>query len=115
MSEPVTLESVLGGLRHDAALAKLYGAGVSAMLLTRAADAIEAAAEPFLLWLSETEAMLRSNHGVAWFRARRNQWQADGHARKGPKGWQYRAVVVPRRGNHHAAYEAGRRAGESAA
>lgn len=114
-TEPVTLERVLAEIRGQSDALYRVGQDVVATYVRRIVDDVEAAAEPYLKWLSETEARLQSGHGVAWFRARRNQWQADGHARKGPKGWQYRAVIVPSRPNRLAALEAGRRAGESAA
>jgi hypothetical protein len=73
------------------------------------------AAEDWLTFLSEPDAMLRSGHGERWLRSRFAEWAAQGHAEKRGKVRYYRACLIPQRGNPSAAHEAGRRAGREAA
>jgi hypothetical protein len=107
----MTLEQVLADTRGEAAVLRRAGHAHDAALMERVCAAVSEAAEDYLTWLSETDAKLRSGHADPWFRARRVQWQADGHARKHGRDWHYRALIIPRRANVLAAYEAGRRAG----
>lgn len=61
---------------------------------------VASAAEPYLRWLSEAEAVLRSPHAAAWFRARFPAWETQGLARWNPhakRERQYRQLIVPSR------------------
>ena len=103
-----SLEELLADYREDAAVLARRGRKCEAELMRRVADEMADAAEDHLRWLTEAHAMLRSGRPQAWFRRRRAEWYAVGHARVDSRGrWRYRQAVVPRRGNPSAAYEQG--------
>jgi hypothetical protein len=107
----VTLEQVLADAREDAQALRRHGHKHDAELIEALCDKVTAAAYDFLNWLTEGEARLRSGHSVEYLRARFPAWLEQGLARWDGRKRQYRAVVVPQRGNREAAREAGRRAG----
>ena len=109
-----TLEHVLADARGDAAVYRRRGDPRIAAALESFADEVRDAAEDYLTWLSEDQAMLRSGHREPWFRRRRAEWVASGNARQVGRRWRYRAVVVPQRGSAQAAYEAGLHEGDAA-
>jgi len=102
-----TLEQVLADALGDAAVYRRRGDARVAELLEQLADQVSNAAEDYLRFLTEDEAMLRSGHQAPWFRKRRAEWAAAGNAREEGRRWLYRAIVVPQRGNASAAYQAG--------
>ena len=108
------LEQVLADARGDAAVLRRRGDQRTAAALESICDEVRDAAADYLTWLSEDQAMLRSNHREAWFRRRRAEWLASHNARQVGRRWQYRALVVPQRGSAEAAYEAGLREGDAA-
>lgn len=104
-----TIEEVIATWREDAAVLRRTGHDHDAELLDRVLTDVARATEEFRTWLSEANARLQSGRGRDYFRARRAEWEAAGHARRGPKGWEYRQCVVPHRINLALAREAGRR------
>lgn len=66
--------------------------------LERLIDDVAESASPFLDWLSEAEAQLRSGHHRAWLRKRFPAWQRQGLARWNPhrsRERQYLKVAIP--------------------
>lgn len=106
----MTLEQVLADARGDAAVLRRHGQAAVAEALERLADAVSVAAEDWLVFLSETDAHLRSGLSEKWLRARFAQWEREGHARMKGGEHQYRACIVPRRARIGAAAERGRQA-----
>lgn len=103
------LETVIADWRSDAATLRRHGDARQADLLERCADEAAAAAEDWLLWLSEGEAALRAGRSVAWIRGRFEQLRREGHARQTGRATRiYRACAIPRRANTITAAERGR-------
>jgi len=108
--EPRTLEQLLADWRGDAQVLRRRGHDREADQMERFAEAVARAAEDYLRWLSEDEALLRSGRSRGWLRSQFPDWQRAGHARReGRKRW-YRMLVIPQRANPLAARAAGRRA-----
>lgn len=104
------LEQVIADRREDAAALRRNGFVREADLLESFAADVTRAAESWMRWLSEDEAVLRSDHRASWFRARFAAWEEEGLARKGHQGRrEYRFVIVPRRANVDAVRELARR------
>lgn len=105
-----TLEQVIAEWRDLAANAKrLHDERTADVILTILRD-VSDAAEDYLRFFSEADAQLRSGKSARWLRSRFPEWLEQGNARKSARGdRQYRALVVPQRGNASAAYEAGLR------
>ena len=109
---PKTLEQVIAEWRDLAAAAKRLRDERAAALILELLKDVSDAAEDYMTFYSERDAELRSGKSAHWLRARFRDWERQGHARKNARGErQYRALVVPQRGNASAAYEAGRQAG----
>jgi hypothetical protein len=106
-----TPEQVLADERESANVLRRKGHRHDAELIEGVCDRFAASIVDYLNWLTEGEAKLRSGHSAEYLRARFPQWLEQGLARWDGKKRQYRAVVVPQRGNREAAREAGRRAG----
>ena len=90
------LATVLERAHADAATLRRHGD-------VRLADSIELlcaqvaeAADDWLSWLSEQQAIDRSAKAHDYFRARRTQWELDGLARREGRRWYYRRCIVPR-------------------
>ncbi len=112
----MTLEQVLADWRGDAAVVRKHGDKHTADVIERLCDAVARAAEDFLVWLGEDDAILRSGHTRAWLRGRFAQWESQGHAKHVNRRRYYRQLVVPRRIDLDAARDDARRtARESAA
>jgi hypothetical protein len=107
----MTLETVLADAREDAAALRRHGHKHDAELIEALCDKVAEAAYPFLNWLSEAEARLKSGHSVAFLKSKFEAWQEQGLARMNERRREYRSVIIPQRGNREAAREAGRRAG----
>lgn len=106
---PETLETVLADTRADADVLDRTGHAHDAELLRALAARVEAAAEDFLVWLSEPDARLRSGKSAEWLRGRFGEWAADGHAEMRGAHRYFRLIVIPRRADTEAAREEGRR------
>lgn len=110
MSE--TLEQAIADERGDVAVLRRKGMGREADAIEKAVERIAAAAAPFLDWLSEGEAVLRSSHSREWLRERFPSLADQGLARWNParpRERQYLRCAVPQRANTSAARDAGRR------
>lgn len=93
-----TLEQVLTEGRGELPLLRKRGQTVVADALEEYIERIANAAREFLTFISERDAMLRSDHTVAWLRARYPEWERLGHARRNPKNpseRQYRRMIIP--------------------
>lgn len=110
MAEPGVLEQVLADWRGDAQVLRRRGHEHDAVLIERICDEVAHAAEEYLRWVSEEDAMLRSARSRAWLRSQFPDWERLGHARRDGKRRRYRLLVVPARANLTAAAAAGREA-----
>jgi len=107
-----TLETVLANEREDAAVLRRRGHARDADLIDSILDRVVEAAEDYITWLDEPDAMTRSGHVASWLRKQFPAWRSEGHARTNERGVrQYRKCIVPQRGHKRTASEAGRRAG----
>ena len=98
----MTLEQVIADAREDAAVLKKHGQTAIADAIESLCDAVDTAAEDYLSWLSESDAMLRSGHTRTWLRVRFPMWDRQGLARWSPRNAtarEYRALIVPQRTN----------------
>lgn len=105
------LEQVIADWRGDAQVLRSRGHAHDAKLLEDCADQVVRSAEDYLKFLTESDAMLRSNRARDWFRSRYPEWEAAGHARKQSGVRYYRTIMVPQRANLSAAREEGKRVG----
>jgi hypothetical protein len=108
------LQQVIADWRGDAAVLRRAGHALEADLRERMAAEVSEAAEEWLLWLSETDASIRSGRSRDWLRARFADWQRDGHAELRGRERVYRACVIPRRSKVTSARAAGIEAARSA-
>jgi hypothetical protein len=100
LPNPRDLDSVLSTWLGDATILAQYGFDREAGIIGALVRDVQDAAEDFLVFISETDAQLRSGHSEEWFRVRFASWERQGHARKNPTNQrlrQYRRVVVPTR------------------
>jgi len=104
------LSTLIADWRGEAAVLRRRGDNRTALVLEQCAEETVIAAESYLLWLSETDAMLRTGRTREWLRARYEGWASEGHAKKTGGDRQYRAVMLPRRAAVVEAREAGRQA-----
>jgi hypothetical protein len=103
------LETVLADWREKASTLRSVKHQHDAELIDAICDEVASAAEDYMRFLSETDAMLRSGKSAEWLRARFAEWASQGHAEKRKTVRYYRALVVPRRPDLEAARDAGRR------
>ena len=104
------LEQVLADWRGDAQVLRRQGYNREAEQIERFADDVARAAEDYLRWLSEDDALLRSGRSRGWLRSHFPEWERAGHGRRDRGRRLYRMLVIPQRANTLAAREAGRRA-----
>lgn len=110
----MSLEQVLTDWQGKAQVLRSTGHGHDAELVEQVCGDVRDAAENYLTWLSEPEAVLHSAHTVEWLRARFPQWEVQGLAEKrGRRRW-YRLIALPRRANLDRARTAARIAARSA-
>lgn len=106
------LAQVITDARGDLAVLQKHGASVP---IDRVAELIEGVAEaayPFVTFIAESEAVVRSDHRAPWFRQRFEDWKRQGYARynpRRPKERQYLLAVVPLRHDVEAIKEDARR------
>lgn len=104
------LAQVLADWREKAAILRANGHKAQGDSIDAVVDDVAGAAEEYLRWMSEENAVLRSGRSVAWLRRRFPAWERAGHARRRGRGREYRMLVVPVDVDHIAAREAGKRA-----
>lgn len=109
------LAQVLADAREELTILEANHAPMAPARVRQLLADVEGAAEEWLTWLSEGDAMTRTGYSVAWLRARFDGWQRDGHARLAGRARQYRACVLPRRANTADAAARGREAAREAA
>ena len=102
------LADVLADVRGEAALFRRRGVTQLADVMEEIAGKVSAAAEDYLTFVTEPQALLRGAK-LAYLRRNYATWAADGHARKGKTGREYRAIMLPRVTPASIAREAGRR------
>jgi vacuolar-type H+-ATPase subunit H len=94
------LEQVIADAREEASILRRHGSEHVAKALEDFADNVSRAAEDYLTWLSEAEAMGRSGKSASWLRKRFGLWLDMGHARYGNRRHrerEYRQTVIPQR------------------
>lgn len=111
----MTLEQALAIAKDDVKTTGRMGGTIHPQAALDMLAAIERAAEDYLTWLPESTAMVRTGRSRRWLRAQYPAWLDQGHARQVNGERCYRALILPRRANPSAAYEAGRRAARDAA
>ena len=79
-----TLEQVLADTRGEIPVLRRHGQHVIADAIERLCDDVQEAAQPFMRWLSESEAQLRSHRSTEWLRKRFAGWERMGLARWNP-------------------------------
>ena len=106
MTAPHSLEEVIADRREMASHARRTKSFQIAEVLDEAMDEVEKAAEDYLKFLGETEAVLWSGHSKEWLRSRFPAWERLGHAKlrdHGKKDRMYRRCILPRRADLAAA------------
>lgn len=104
------LSDVVADWRGQAAVLRARGHGREANHIEELCTEVAASAVPFLNFLSEDEAVLRSGRSRTYFRVRFAEWQSEDLARLDGRRRRYRQCIVPRRANLDAARAAGREA-----
>ena len=107
MAKP--LETVLADWREKASTLRSVKHQHDAELIDAICDEVARAAEDYMRFISEADAMLRSGKSADWLRARFVEWEQQGHGEIRKRVRYYRALVIPRRPDLEAAREAGRR------
>lgn len=105
------LEQVIGDWRASAQASRRLGVASTAELVEQIMQDVEAAAEEYLRWLSEEDAVLRSGKQRGWFRSRFPEWERAGNARRNGRKREYRMLIVPQGADTLSARIAGRLAG----
>lgn len=91
-----SLTQVLADTRSELPVLRKHGSAAIADAIERLCDEVAEAAAPFIEYLTEQQAMLRSNKSQAWLRRRHPEWQRNGLARTVAGGHrEYLKVVVP--------------------
>lgn len=104
------LEQVLADAREQANALRITGNAGQATYVDQLCDRVAAAAEPYLRWLSESEARLYSGLALRTLRRRFRELLEAGNARYSAKGdREYRMSGLPRHADVAGAREAGRR------
>lgn len=101
-----SLEQVLADHRGEAQVIRAHGHKAQADSIERVVDDVAEVMEAYLDWLSESQAMSRSNRSVEFLRARFSDWEAADMARwsdEKPARRQYRRLIIPLRANLDAA------------
>lgn len=95
----MTLEQALADWAGKAAALRATHHLHDAELIEQVCASVRESAEDYLTWLSEPEAVLHSNHTVAWLRSRFPTWEAQGLAERDGRRRRYRLIALPRRPN----------------
>lgn len=106
------LAQILTDARGDLAVLRKHGASVPIERVAEIIDGLAEAAYPFVTYISETDAIVRSDHRAPWFRQRFDDWARQGYARmnpRRPRERQYLLAIVPLRHDVEAVREDARR------
>lgn len=108
------LEQVLADWREQAAILSANGHKAQGDSIGRVCDAVAEAAEPWITWLTEELASLKSGWAVRTLRGKAPTWEDQGMAKREGRRWFFRDCIIPQR--HHASAVANdaRRAARSA-
>lgn len=107
-----TLGEAIASEREDLEILRRKGYTTDAERIEKVLDRITTAAAPFLDWLNEKEAALRSARSIDWLRDQFPSLLEQGLARWNPtrpKERQFLRCAIPQRANTSAAREAGAR------
>lgn len=104
------LETVLADMASDADALDRTGNVKQGEYLRASITRIRQAAEEWLTWLSEPEALIRSGFKLDWLRGRFETLRREGHARLVGRNRQYRQCAIPRKANTVSAANRGRAA-----
>lgn len=104
------LMTVLADAREELSTLRRNKAPMPVERVDEILDAITAAAEPYLLWLSEGDAATRAGRSVDWIKGKYRQLEREGHARTVNGKRQYRALAIPQRAHVDLAAARGRQA-----
>lgn len=97
------LATVLADAREEAAVLRRTGNGGQADYVDALLDRVQDAAEDYVTWISEGDAMLKSGLAERTLRRRFRELVDCGLARWNGRGREYRACAVPSRPNLAAA------------
>lgn len=103
------LVQAIADARENLSILKKHGAVVPVENVTAFFDSICEAAYPFITFISEADAAVRSGHQAAWFRNRFADWERQGYARLHAGKRQYMLAIVPLRHDVEALREDARR------
>lgn len=93
-----TLEQVIADVRGELPILRRRGSKQVADAIEEVIDRVAAAARDYLTFVSEQDAMMRSDRSQEWLRARYPQWERQGNARRNPhnpRERQYRLLIIP--------------------
>lgn len=103
------LAQVIADAREEAAVIRRAGHGDQSEYVEALLDKVFAAAEDYIIWLSEAEARLKSGLSTKTLHRRWRELFDSGNARFNAKGErEYRSCAIPPRPDVAAAREAGR-------
>lgn len=108
MPETPTLEQVIADAREELEIVKRAGHKEQAEYIDQLLNRIVAAAEDYLKWISEPDAILKSGLAERTLRRRFRELLECGLARYNGREREYRAIAVPPRPQILAARERGR-------
>lgn len=91
------IEQTLADWLENAQVARRLGHERDATLIERIVRDVQDAAEDYLMWLTESQVVVRSGWSARWWRARFPELAADGNARFKDGRREYRQVAVLRR------------------
>ena len=109
------LAQVITDWHGDAAVLRRHSQHALAEQLERCAVEVQTAAEEFLTWLTESEAVLFSGETARWLQSRFPSLERRGMAVKEGRVRRYRQCALPRRAETASAFEAGRQAARGTA
>lgn len=109
------LTQVLADHESEANVLRKHGQHAVADAIAKVCGDVRDATEAYRSFLNETDAQLYSGKKVRWLRARFPAWLDEGNARWRDQAREYRQMILPRRPQVGAAFEAGRRAGQESA
>lgn len=106
----MSLEQVLADFAEDAAVLRRRGHPNDAAIIEQMVSEVRKVAEPWITWLSESDAILRSGNTPNWFRRNRAYWRQLGLVKYEGKTFYYCQAIVPQRVNLDAVREDAKRA-----